>query len=153
MELWLFIDSSFHFLLSQRIKYSCCEKASVYFINNDQLSFLAAIQGRTVAVLNILQKRSKVQMVMSKSHASLMTFRFVPSALPSGKAAFTSEVTIKQSQCLPVSLYIDQKPMLKKCSVITGMCATLVYGFFRTKNNCRAFFQKSQIFFYRQKFA
>lgn len=50
-----------------------------------------------MTVLAILQKRSEVQMVMSKSHASLMTFGLVPNALPSGKAAFTSEVAIKQS--------------------------------------------------------
>lgn len=57
-----------------------------------------------MAVLAILQKRSKVQMVMSKSHGSLMTFRLVPSALPSGKAAFTSEVAIHHmmSTCEPL---------------------------------------------------
>lgn len=55
------------------------------------------MQGRTVAVLAILQKKSEVEMVMFKSHASLMTFGLVPSALSPGKAAFASEVAIKQS--------------------------------------------------------
>lgn len=64
-------------------------------------------------VLVILQKRSEVQIVMSKSHASLMTFRPVPSALPSQKAACTSEVTI--TPCIPVSFCENQKSVLKKC--------------------------------------
>lgn len=130
MELWLCIDSSFFHFLSQRTKYSCCEKASVCFISNDQLSFLAAIQGRTVAVLRILQKRLKVQMVMSKSHASLMTLGFVPSALPSGKAAFTSEVTIEQSQCLPAKPVCKSKTYAQEMfSHLRHVCYTSVWLF------------------------
>lgn len=63
-----------------------------------------------MAVFAISQKKSEVQMALSKSHAGLMTSRLVPSTLPSGKAAFTAEAAI--TQCLPVGLFVNTNPVI-----------------------------------------
>lgn len=90
-------------------------------------------------------------MAMSKSHASLMTFRHVPRALPCGKAAFTPEVSI--TWCLPVGPFINQKTTLKKCSSPSSMRAIPAQSFFSTENNCRTHFLQIQILFYKYQFA
>lgn len=49
-------------------------------------------------------------MALSKSYTDLMTFRLVPSTLPSGKAAFTAEAAI--TQCGPVVLFVNTNPVI-----------------------------------------
>lgn len=85
------------------------------------MSFLAVTGEQTEAVLAISQKKSEVQMALSKSHASLMTYRLVPGTLPSGKAAFTAEAAI--TWCLPVGLFMNPNPVLKNYSATCALPA------------------------------